>query len=435
MPCCNLESFFIELTAAGAAPVRRVVYGLHILVISLEHLGSTEPKPLCAFQIIQITPVKIFVVKSALVKLQFQPHVVLGGEFRCILNLHRLRSIKVVVWLQDGRIKSHCLPAVKPQSPVVGNPQKGKSALSGFSACIVNLRYTQIFSTVKRLLESGEIGRLIHMDLIENVAYWHFAHSYVRGNWRREEDSSPMILAKSCHDLDLLRWFAGSACISLSSNGGLSVFRAESAPEGADDRCTRCALSTRCPYSAVRIYMENEKTGILGGNAGWPCSVLSETPTPDSIRAALEKGPYGRCVYACDNDVADHQCVNMQFANGVCATFTVTAFTQECCRTMRAMGSLGELEIDMLRNRVMLRRFGQPEQIIELDKLTDRFAGHGGGDDRMMDALAALFQREDPASLTSVDVSIDSHIMALAAERSRLEGGACIDLLQFARRT
>lgn len=296
------------------------------------------------------------------------------------------------------------------------------------------LRYTQIFSTVKRLLESGEIGRLIHMDLIENVAYWHFAHSYVRGNWRREEDSSPMILAKSCHDLDLLRWFAGSACISLSSNGGLSVFRAESAPEGADDRCTRCALSTRCPYSAVRIYMENEKTGILGGNAGWPCSVLSETPTPDSIRAALEKGPYGRCVYACDNDVADHQCVNMQFANGVCATFTVTAFTQECCRTMRAMGSLGELEIDMLRNRVMLRRFGQPEQIIELDKLTDRFAGHGG-DDRMMDALAALFQREDPASLTSVDVSIDSHIMALAAERSRLEGGACIDLLQFARRT
>ena len=151
------------------------------------------------------------------------------------------------------------------------------------------LRYTQIFSTVKRLLESGEIGRLIHMDLIENVAYWHFAHSYVRGNWRREEDSSPMILAKSCHDLDLLRWFAGSACISLSSNGGLSVFRAESAPEGADDRCTRCALSTRCPYSAVRIYMENEKTGILGGNAGWPCSVLSETPTPDSIRAALEK--------------------------------------------------------------------------------------------------------------------------------------------------
>lgn len=212
-------------------------------------------------------------------------------------------------------------------------------------------------------------------------------------------------------------------------------FRAESAPEGADDRCTRCALSTRCPYSAVRIYMENEKTGILGGNAGWPCSVLSETPTPDSIRAALEKGPYGRCVYACDNDVADHQCVNMQFANGVCATFTVTAFTQECCRTMRAMGSLGELEIDMLRNRVMLRRFGQPEQIIELDKLTDRFAGHGGGDDRMMDALAALFQREDPASLTSVDVSIDSHIMALAAERSRLEGGACIDLLQFARRT
>ena len=144
------------------------------------------------------------------------------------------------------------------------------------------LRYTPFFSKVKEILDSGVIGQVQSIQQIENVAYWHFAHSYVRGNWRREEDSSPMILAKSCHDLDLLRWFAGSACISLSSNGGLSVFRAESAPEGADDRCTRCALSTRCPYSAVRIYMQNEKTGILGGNAGWPCSV--RTASSSSFR-------------------------------------------------------------------------------------------------------------------------------------------------------
>lgn len=297
------------------------------------------------------------------------------------------------------------------------------------------LRYTQIFSTVKHLIESGKIGRLIHMDLIENVAYWHFAHSYVRGNWRRECDSSPMILAKSCHDLDLLRWFADSPCVSLSSNGDRTVFRSESAPEGAADRCTHCTLSAQCPYSAVKIYMESEKTGILHGHSGWPCSVLNEEPTPQSIQAALENGPYGRCVYACDNDVADHQCVNMQFANGVCATFTVTAFTQDCCRTMRAMGSLGELEIDMLQNRVMLRRFGQPEEIIELYKLTDRFAGHGGGDEGLMDAFAALLQSEDSFPLTSIDVSIDSHIMALAAERSRLQGGTCINLRKFADRT
>lgn len=385
--------------------------------------------------------------KRAAAKARFHlPDSACYPDMETLLQQPRLADVAVIA-TQDRQHIAHALPALekgyhllleKPISPDVRECIALRDAAHrcGRVVAVAHvLRYTEIFSAVKQLLQQGAIGKLIHMDLIENVAYWHFAHSYVRGNWRREEDSSPMILAKSCHDLDLLRWFAGSACISLSSNGGLSVFRAESAPEGADDRCTRCALSTRCPYSAVRIYMENEKTGILGGNAGWPCSVLSETPTPDSIRAALEKGPYGRCVYACDNDVADHQCVNMQFANGVCATFTVTAFTQECCRTMRAMGSLGELEIDMLRNRVMLRRFGQPEQIIELDKLTDRFAGHGGGDDRMMDALAALFQREDPASLTSVDVSIDSHIMALAAERSRLEGGACIDLLQFARRT
>lgn len=363
-----------------------------------------------------------------------------------LLQQPRLGDVAVIATQDRDHVK-FALPALKkgyhlllekPISPNLDECLALRDAAHQYNRIITVahvLRYTQIFSTVKQLICSGEIGRLIHMDLIENVAYWHFAHSYVRGNWRREIDSSPMILAKSCHDLDLLRWFADSPCVSLSSNGDRTVFRSESAPEGAADRCTHCTLSKQCPYSAVSIYIENEKTGILHGNIDWPCSVLDENPTLQSIQAALENGPYGRCVYACDNDVADHQCVNMQFANGVCATFTVAAFTQECCRTMRAMGSLGELEIDMLKNRVMLRRFGQHEQIIELDKITDRFAGHGGGDDRLMDAFALLLQKEEPSSLTSIDVSIDSHIMALAAEQSRLQGGACIDLQKFANRS
>lgn len=178
--------------------------------------------------------------------------------------------------------------------------------------------------------------------------------------------------------------------------------------------------------------MDNEKTGILHGNTEWPCSVLDAHPTPENVRRALEQGPYGRCVYACDNDVADHQCVSMAFANGVCATFTVTAFTADCCRSLRAMGSLGELEIDMLQNCIFLRPFGRPVQTIRLDPVRDKFAGHGGGDDRLMDAFVEMLRTEGAEPLTSIDVSIDSHIMALAAEASRLHGGKNIVLSEFA---
>lgn len=241
-----------------------------------------------------------------------------------------------------------------------------------------------------------------------------------------------MILAKSCHDLDLLRWLAGDTCISLSSVGGLSVFFAQNAPKGAARRCTECRVRGDCPYNAVQIYMDNEKTGILHGNTEWPCSVLDVYPTPENVRRALEQGPYGRCVYACDNDVADHQCVSMAFANGVCATFTVTAFTADCRRSLRAMGSLGELEIDMLQNCIFLHPFGRPVQTIRLDPVRDKFAGHGGGDDRLMDAFVEMLRTEGTEPLTSIDVSIDSHIMALAAEASRLHGGKNIVLSEFA---
>ena len=229
----------------------------------------------------------------------------------------------------SGMEKGYHLLLEKPVSPDLQECLSLRGAAHRYQRIVAVahvLRYTQIFSTVKQLLDANAIGRLIHMDLIENVAYWHFAHSYVRGNWRRAGEASPMILAKSCHDLDLLRWLAGDTCISLSSVGGLSVFFAQNAPKGAARRCTECRVRGDCPYNAVQIYMDNEKTGILHGNTEWPCSVLDVHPTPENVRRALEQGPYGRCVYACDNDVADHQCVSMAFANGVCATFTVTAF-------------------------------------------------------------------------------------------------------------
>ena len=382
--------------------------------------------------------------KRAAAKARFHlPDSACYPDMETLLQQPHLADVAVIA-TQDRQHIAHALPALekgyhllleKPISPDVREciALRATAHRCGRVVAVAHvLRYTEIFSAVKQLLQQGAIGQLIHMDLIENVAYWHFAHSYVRGNWRRAEETSPMILAKSCHDMDILRWLADAPCESLSSVGGLSVFTGKNAPTGAADRCLHCAIERSCPYSARRIYLENEKTGVLHGNTDWPCSVLDDHPTEQSITRALAEGPYGRCVYACDNDVADHQCVSMAFENGVCATFTVTAFTAECCRSLRAMGSLGELEIDMLNNRIMVRRFGEAEEVLNLEKIRDKFAGHGGGDDRMMDAFVGMLADGGTAPKTSIDVSVDSHIMAMAAEHSRLCGGQNVLLRDFA---
>ena len=363
-------------------------------------------------------------------------------SMEALLEAPRLGDVAVIA-TQDRQHVRHAVPAMekgyhllleKPVSPDLQECLSLRGAAHRYQRIVAVahvLRYTQIFSTVKQLLDANAIGRLIHMDLIENVAYWHFAHSYVRGNWRRAGEASPMILAKSCHDLDLLRWLAGDTCISLSSVGGLSVFFAQNAPKGAARRCTECRVRGDCPYNAVQIYMDNEKTGILHGNTEWPCSVLVNKPTEEKLYDALRTGPYGRCVYRCDNDVVDHQVVSMRFAGGATATFTMSAFTAKCYRSIKVMGTMGEIEGDMDANVLYLRKFGQPEQVLDLGTIPDRFAGHGGGDALMMDYVCELIAAGGAEGLTSVDASVESHVMALAAEHSRTHGGSAVELAEF----
>ena len=294
------------------------------------------------------------------------------------------------------------------------------------------LRYTAFYSTLEQLLRQGAVGKIETIDAVEHVAYWHYAHSYVRGNWRNSEESSPMILAKSCHDMDILRWLAGKPCLRVSSYGSLDYFRPENAPQGAAARCLdNCAHKQQCPYDAEKIYISNPRIGVRNIGAGWPCTVLTEYPTEESIYTALHQGQYGRCVFACDNNVVDHQTVNMEFEDGITATFTMSAFTQTCHRTVKVMGTLGEIEGDLEDNKLVLRRFGQPDEEIELGQQADEFAGHGGGDARMMEYICDLIANGGQQGLTSVDASIDSHIMALAAEYSRTHNGESVDLKQF----
>lgn len=331
--------------------------------------------------------------------------------------------------------KGYHLLLEKPISPSLEEcrqlVEKARETRRAVVVCHV-LRYTRFYSALEALLRRGEIGKIETIDAVEHVAYWHYAHSFVRGNWRRSDETSPMILAKSCHDMDILRWLAGERCLRVQSFGALDHFRAENAPQGAGTRClTDCGCRESCPYDAEKIYFTNVHSGLEAVGKGWPCNVLASDPTPESIRAALETGPYGRCVYHCDNDVVDHQTVNLEFANNIHATFTMTAFTERCHRTIKVTGTLGDIEGDAEEKVLRLHRFGRPEEVIDLKQDSGSFAGHGGGDEGIMDGLWELVSSGGVDSPTSVEVSVESHVMALAAEASRLAGGKTVELDTF----
>lgn len=273
------------------------------------------------------------------------------------------------------------------------------------------LRYTPFFQTIKGLIDGGEVGQVCAISQIENVAYWHQAHSFVRGNWRNSVETSPMILAKSCHDIDILLWLSGKNCKRVSSFGSLRHFTAENAPEGAPERCLDgCPHADSCLYYAPKLY--------LTGKTDWPVDVLTTDLTPAGIEKALKEGPYGRCVYHCDNDVVDRQVVNLELEDGVVCTFVMTAFTANCCRQLKVLGTLGQIQADMSTNEVWLHPFGGTARkipVVEAD------SGHGGGDYGLMrDFLRVL--RDGGESCSSAKQSLQSHLICFAAERSRVEG-------------
>ncbi len=277
------------------------------------------------------------------------------------------------------------------------------------------LRYAPAFVKVKEILDTGVIGDIVMIDSIENVFYFHQAHSFVRGNWRRKDETSPMILAKCCHDLDLLQWYAGSKCDTISSVGDLRYFKKENQPEGASDRCTECKFVDTCPYSAVRGYVTDK---IWGAEA-----LTNQRPfTDELIMDALKTGPYGRCVYACDNDVVDNQIVMARFANGITANLRMTAFTHGGGRTMKFYGTLGELEFDQDRKFIEVKPFGKEVERIDTDNLVERGYGHGGGDQGIVNGLYDLMTGKTTGG-TTLAHSIESHLMAFTAEKSRLKGG------------
>ena len=274
------------------------------------------------------------------------------------------------------------------------------------------LRYTPFYMTLKALIDQGAVGQVTTINQIENVGYWHQAHSFVRGNWRNSTETSPMLLQKSCHDMDIILWLMGSTCTKVHSFGSLRHFTPENAPAGAAERCLECPHRDTCPYSAPKLYMDMERTG-------WPVDVITTDLSEAGRRKALEEGPYGRCVYYCDNDVVDRQVVNLEFENGSVATFTMTGLSADFFRELKIFGTEGQIRANMGTKEIVLHRFGEEPQTVPVDMGTEA-SGHGGGDYGLMaDFLRIL--REGGESRSSAEVSLQSHLICFAAERSRNE--------------
>ncbi|KAI9467232.1 hypothetical protein BJY52DRAFT_1111045 [Lactarius psammicola] len=290
------------------------------------------------------------------------------------------------------------------------------------------LRYSPYNRALTDIVRSGQLGQLINVQHIEPVGHWHFAHSYVRGNWSKEAESSFSLMTKSCHDIDILcHWLSPDTPVHVSSFGGLQHFRKSSKPAeaGGATRCLDCTYEAQCPYSAKKVYLDR----VASGDVGWPVSPLVDgIPDIENITNALQNGPYGGCVYEGDNDVCDHQVVNIQYASGATVSFTMVAYTTLICkRQTRLHFTHGEIVGDMDTFTVTDFRTGQTTD----HRPPSEGGGHGGGDLGMVRTFVeAVRTRQQELLGTDVTDVLKSHLTVFAAEHSR-KTRTVVDCMEF----
>jgi predicted dehydrogenase len=369
--------------------------------------------------------------------------------------------------LQALRLGYHLL-LEKPMSPRLEECRKLAAfpLASGQRAQVAHvLRYTRFWRALREAVSGGAIGQVVHFEQTESVSTWHFAHSYVRGAYAVEDRSSPLILAKACHDLDLIAWILGERALSAESRGSLQHYRLQNAPAGAPERCTDgCPVEATCPWFAPRIYLRGEPIlrtvlhsrsaglraliriglqapGLMGALGavirplaplanwnGFPATAIAEDLSPEAKLRALREGPYGRCVFRCGNDVPDHQVATFQFPSGATATLTVHGFSEFEGREIRLFGTRGVLrglfriqaeELTLTDHRHLRTR--------TLHRHGVTAGAHGGGDFALLDAFTAALRPGTAASapeLSGPDEALESHLMAFAAEEARRKGSA-----------
>jgi GFO/IDH/MocA oxidoreductase family protein len=281
------------------------------------------------------------------------------------------------------------------------------------------LRYSSFYLKIKELLEGGAIGRLVSISMEEMVGYWHYAHSFVRGNWRNSKTSGPLIVTKCCHDMDLVSWLVNNRVKKVASFGSRSYFNEANAPEGAPLRCTDgCPAEDKCIYSAKQLYLTDY--------TGWPVTAISVKQDEVSRRKALETGPYGKCVFRGENDVVDHQVLNAEFEGGVTFNFAVRAFNCVFGRTISVHGTEGEMNGFLDKAQINLYRYTQgfnktiePESV----SLGENLDGHGGGDPEVIRNFLQKYRDKDFRSIEdSLRNSLEGHLLSFAAESARVKG-------------
>ena len=277
-----------------------------------------------------------------------------------------------------------------------------------------SMRYSSVYTEVKRLLDAGAIGQMVSFDQLEAVEHIHQSHSFVRGNWGNTSRSTFMLMAKTCHDIDMFSWIVGKPCERVSSFGSLTYFRKEHAPKGAPPYCTDgCPAEFSCPYSSLKIYAQ-ENHHWVAHHAGFT------QPTAAERLVALKHTPFDKCVFQTDNDVVDHQVVNFEFAGGITGTFTMTAFTPFGGRFLRIHGTTGFIRAESDSNTIEVHRHA--DRAVETTKIPFGTGSHGGADDLLMRNFMNAMRKNDPSLvLTGTDESLRSHAIVFAAEKARLE--------------
>jgi len=298
------------------------------------------------------------------------------------------------------------------------------------------LRFSPYFRALKNLIDTGRVGRVIHIHADECVGHLHQSHSFVRGNWGNSDRSTPMIVQKTCHDMDMLQWLIGTDCTRVHSFGELTYFKEENAPKGAPERCIDgCPHADTCYYNAVKLY-HGEKNGFsksfIRSATGSPVEPDSET-----VDRILRESNFGRCVFRCDNNVVDHQTVNLEFEDGTTVSFCMSAFNKGG-RHIHIMGTDGTITGTSSEDCVTFFDFktGVYEQLNIRDAITDDSidSGHGGGDGGIVRALRdRLNGFMSNVAICTIEETCRNHLIAYAAEESRLTGKV-VDMKEFEQR-
>lgn len=363
------------------------------------------------------------------------------NDYREILALPKMADIAMIATQDQMHFepammaieKGYHLLLEKPVAPTPEECVKIAEAANkkGVHVCVCHvLRFTPFFMLIKNLIDEGRIGDVVNVVHTERVGNAHMSHSFVRGNWRNSKTSAPMILAKSCHDMDILLWLIGKHCTRVQSFGSLTYFTRENMPEGAPEYCVQgCPAAENCPYDARRIYLKDRMFIEHATN--------KKNPTDEDILRAITETNYGRCVFQSDNDVVDHQAVNLEYEGGATVSFNMCAFNTGG-RRIRIMGTKGEIIGNMSDDFVSLFDFQkrETERIMISDAVLDESinGGHGGGDSGIVRSFAQFVAGEYTGkSITDIDTSIESHLIAFAAEEARLTGRT-IDIREYKKR-